>query len=203
MKFGLPFLPVVKMLIQRPGCNFVDWNQTLFHAMKKEHFDTLLDTSSFRFNSDGSFYDPLEKISAASDLTEQVDTSAQLVNGERVEELFFCHCWHKSEKLQGTMYHANDSTPKHVILKTDFRALYDSIRSNEVFAGEVSYRNLYNFDPKSLPRFNLKFIKDDFWANEEEFRLVIVRRKGPENPEYLTVEVDLNTVLHEVIVRHT
>ena len=204
LKFGLPLPLVFDVLVQRKGSLFVDWDQKLFHAMKMEHFKTLVSTSTFRFNSDKSFYDPLEKISAATAMPEYSDIEAKSFDDEFADELFFCHCWYSTESHQSSMFHANDSTPKQIIIQTTFRALFDSVLSEEVSAGIVSYRNLVEFNRSSLPLFQQKFIKHESWRNEEEFRLVISRRKKPlDNPDFLPVKVDLKNLIREVILRHS
>ena len=192
------------MLYQKDGCLFVEWGKPLYHSITLDHFKSLLRTSNLHFALDSTFYDENEHSSAIqipSSVT--VPTTKDLIEIEP-REFFFCHCWHASDGPGNDMFSGNDSSGRQIIIETNFRALFDSISSNKIFAGKVSYRKIEDFEMKPLTSFAQKFIKDWGFRNEEEFRLLIVRNTGENaDPDHIDIPVNLELIINEILVRKT
>lgn len=192
------------MLIQRDGCVFVEWERPLFHSMSLEHFKTMITTSSFYFGLNTSFYDDLEGVSAPSQATDQDAATRETLTVDSKKDFFFYHCWYASDAPSIDMFSGNGSSPKHIIIKTSFRALFESVIEEGVFAGKVAYRYKPDFEDEGLSDFAINFIKSSFYRTEEEFRLLIRREnKSEADPDLLPVRVELATLIEKVFLRKT
>jgi hypothetical protein len=130
----------------------------------------------------------------------------QRIVNEKLRNIFFVNCWHMNDSesdSQWRIYGQNDSS---VAIVTSLKKLKNSLASSktEIYGSSIKY-----YDPKKevTPDLNVLWNcshKRNAFSHEKEFRMIIMDGKHYEK-ELVTrtgqeVDVDLNELIHEVIV---
>lgn len=192
------------MLTERDGGVFLEWDQILLHGTKVKFLLDMVKTSQLHFTRTSDWVDLQESVTASPLADDEGIPKKALATLRRQHPGVYGHCWTIARKYDLALLVDNRSERRDLAIVTNFRSLYDSVRTTDVFGGQVVYRDFERFRDigmSSLSNFGLRFVKDEFFISEREFRMIVELDEGVEEPGAIRVDVDIPMLIHQVIVR--
>lgn len=191
------------MIREKDGGVLLEWGETLFHGTSVKYLLAILKTSQLYFTRVRDWPDSGEIQIRSSNGAGQVAGISSRKEISFEYPSLYGHCWTITDHLDLVLSANNLFVPREVAIKTDFRSLYNSIKTEKVFGGTVSYRHYQNFRHPDLSDFSVygsSFLKDRFFAPEREFRLLLSGQEEESDPASIGVPVDPAILIHEVFV---